>query len=466
MPKLKRTMFRDYDIRGREADDELNETSMYHIGRGFGTLLKRKGIEKTTVGHDVRATSESFQEHFIKGVLESGIDVIKIGNVTTPMGYWSQHHLQTKGGAVITASHNPVGWNGAKVSDDVSKTLSGEEIQKLADLIEGDDFEKGDGKITQQEIKENYIEDLISKSKITKKFKILVNCGNGTSAIIAPELLRHAGCEVIEHNTNIDPTYPNYTPNPENVLMMEDTLAQTLKHGCDLGMAFDGDGDRLGLVDNEGHILPADIILVLLARLHLKKHPGAKVMFDVKVSEALVEDIKEHGGEPIMYRTGHSFIKAEMNRQKISLTGEMSGHIYFGEGFDYYGFDDAMFAALKVLEFLSEEDQPLSEILATIPHYISTPVINVKTSDEVKHKIIAQITQQFKDEGYKVIDVDGARVYTHDGWGLARASNTNPQIVLRFEAKNEEQIEKIKAIFKEKLDQFKEVSQEWDESSS
>jgi len=464
MPQLKRTMFREYDLRGREADDELNEESMYYIGRGFGTLLKRKGISSATVGHDVRSTSENFHDQFVKGVLQSGVDVINIGNVTTPMGYWSQHYLKIKGGAVITASHNPVGWNGAKISDDFSKTLSGEEIQKLADLIEGGNFETGEGTASQHEIKEKYINDLLSKSKINKKFKILVNTGNGTAAIVAPDLLRQAGCEVIEHNTNIDPTYPNYVPNPENVLMMEDTIAQTLAHECDLGMAFDGDGDRLGLVDNEGHVLPADIILAILSRLHLNRHPGAKVMFDVKVSEALPEDIKNHGGVPIMYRTGHSFIKAEMNRQQISLTGEMSGHIYFGKGFDYYGFDDAMFAALKILEYLSDQDQPLSEILATIPRYISTPVINVETPDELKHDIIKQITQQFKDEGYEVIDVDGARVYAHEGWGLARASNTTPNIVLRFEAKSEAQIEKIKEIFKEKLDQFEEISKTWDSS--
>lgn len=464
MPALKKTMFREYDLRGRESDDELNEDSMYYIGRGFGTYLRRKGIRETTVGHDVRATSESFQESFIKGVTESGVNVIKVGNVTTPMGYWSQHHLNIKGGAVITASHNPVGWNGAKISDNLSKTLSGEEIQRLHKIIAEDDFEEGQRAVSQKEIKEDYIADLISKSKVTKKFKILVNTGNGTAAIVAPELLRSVGCEVIEHNTNIDPTYPNYTPNPENVTMMEDTIAQTLTHNCDLGLAFDGDGDRLGIVDDQGHTLPADIILILLSRLYLSEHPGSRIMFDVKVSEALPEDIKAHGGVPIMYKTGHSLIKAEMNRTDISLTGEMSGHIFFGRDLDFYGFDDAAFAALKVLEYLSAQNQPLSEIVASFPRYIATPLINVETPDEVKHDIIKQITEQFKKEGYKVVDVDGARVYAHEGWGLARASNTTPNIVLRFEAKSEEQIEKIKEIFRKKLEQFKEVSSDWNSS--
>lgn len=464
MLTLKKTMFREYDLRGREASDELNEQSMYYIGRGFGTFLTKKGVNESTVGHDARATSESFHKQFIKGMIESGVNIIDIGNCTTPMGYWSQHHFQTRGGAVITASHNPTGWNGAKISDDFSKTLSGQEIQELYEIIAKENFKKGQGTVRKEEIKEKYIKDLSSKVKITKKFKILVNTGNGTAAIIVPDLLRQVGCEVIEHNTNIDPTYPNYTPNPENAAMMEDTIAQTLAHKCDLGMAFDGDGDRLGLVDNQGHILPADTILILLSRLYLSQHPRSKVMFDVKVSEALPEDIKACGGVPIMYKTGHSLIKAEMNRQNISLTGEMSGHIFFGPNFNYYGFDDAMFAALKILEYLSAQDQPLSEIFTTIPRYISTSVINVETPDEVKHNIIKQITAQFKKEGYKVVDVDGARVYAHQGWGLARASNTTPNIVLRFEAKSEAQIEKIKEIFRKKLDQFQEVGKEWNYS--
>lgn len=466
MPQLKKTMFREYDLRGREADDELNDQSMYYIGRGFGTLLQREGIKEATVGHDVRGTSESFHKNFIKGLTESGVNVIDIGTSTTPMGYWSQHYFNVRGGAVITASHNPVGWNGVKVSDDPSKTLSGAEIQQLYKLIVEEDFDSGQGNTRQEDIKEAYINDVISKVTISKKFKILVNTGNGTSAIITPELLRKVGCEVIEHNTNIDPTYPNYTPNPENVAMMEDTGKQTIAHECDLGMAFDGDGDRLGVVDDKGHLLPADLILVLLSRLYLKGHPGAKVMFDVKVTEALPEDIKAHGGIPVMYKTGHSLIKAEMNRQNVSLTGEMSGHIFFGKDFGYYGFDDAMLAALKLLEYLSSQDQPLSEIVAGIPQYTSTPLINVATPDEVKHDIIRQITEQFKKEAYQVVDVDGARVYAHGGWGLARASNTTPNIILRFEAKNREDLDKIQQVFHEKLDQYEAVSKHWDMSGS
>lgn len=465
MPIIKQTMFREYDLRGKEADDELNEKSMYFIGRGFGTYLRRKSITEAVVGHDARATSESFTTEFIKGLTESGINVTDIDTVTTPMGYWAQHYFNVKGGAVITASHNPVGWNGAKISDDLSKTLSGAEIQAVYELITKDDFENGDGTTKKEDIHEAYIKDLLSKSKISKKFKILVNTGNGTAAIVAPQLLRRAGCEIIEHNTNIDPTYPNYTPNPENVAMMKDTGNQTVLQKCDFGFAFDGDGDRLGMVDEKGQLLSADKILILLSRLFLASHPGEKVMFDVKVSEALPEDIKAHGGIPIMYKTGHSLIKAEMHRQNISLTGEMSGHVFFGKEFDYYGFDDAMFAALKVLEYLSGQSKPLSEIVATLPHYLSTPLINIDAPDEIKHRVVAKITQQFKTEGYNVVDVDGARVYLEGGWGLVRASNTTPMLVLRFEAKTTERIEKLKALFKSKLDQFPEISKDWKETA-
>lgn len=464
MPNLKKTMFREYDIRGKEASDELTPETMYYIGRGFGTYLKRKGRTEAVVGHDVRATSEEFYQEVTRGLNDCGVNVIDIGAVTTPMGYWAQHFFDIKGGAIVTASHNPVGWNGAKISDDLSKTLSGQEIQDVYQLISNDDFEIGQGSTRQEYILDNYMEDLLSKVKIDKKFKVLVNTGNGTASVIAPEILRRAGCEVVEHNTNIDPTYPNYTPNPENPAMMKDTVEQVKKHHCDLGFAFDGDGDRLGMVDEEGHIMPADIILILLSRLLLEKHPGSRVMFDVKVSEALPEDIKNHGGIPIMYRTGHSFIKAKMHQEQISLTGEMSGHIFLGHEMGYYGFDDSIISALKILEYLSQQKRPLSQIIKGIPRYISTSIINIDAADEIKHQIVENITKQFKQEGYRVVDVDGARVYTEDGWGLVRASNTTPLLVLRFESKTEDGIKRLKKVFREKLESFEGVGKEWKET--
>lgn len=460
MPVLKRTMFREYDLRGRESQDELNDTSLYYIGRGFGTFLRKRDIDTAVVGHDARGTSESFHANVIKGLRECGINVIDIGIITTPMGYWAQYYCKVKGLVTVTASHNPVGWNGVKLGSDFSYTLLTDELNEVYDTIVKEDFIDGTGTIRKEEIKEAYIKDLLTRAKITKKFKVLVNTGNGTAGIIAPELIRRTGCEVVEHFTNIDAAYPNYTPNPDGTAMMEDTGRQTVANKCDVGMAFDGDGDRLGLVDEKGNIIWPDRYIILLSRLVLSKHPGAKIIFDVKVSEALPEDITAHGGIPIMWKTGHSYIKSKLAQEKAAMAGEMSGHIFFVD--DFYGFDDGEFAALKVLEYLSTQDKPLSEIIAGTPYYVSTPTIQVKTTDEEKYMVVEKLVKEFKDDGYKVIDINGARVYMDGGWGLVRASSNTPTLVLRFEAKTQENLEKIENVFKEKLGKFPSVDKNWD----
>ncbi len=460
MPTLKRTMFREYDLRGRESDDELNENSVYYIARGFAAYLTKLGISECVVGFDARNTSESFHNSAIKGLTESGINVVDIGTATTPMSYWSQYYLKVKGLLMVTASHNPTGWNGVKLGTDYSSTLLTEGINEVYSIIEKEAFVNGNGTVRKAEIKLAYEDDLISRAKITKKFKILVNTGNGTGGLFAPDLLRKAGCEVVEHYTNVDPTYPNYTANTDGTAMMEDTGKQTIANNCDLGFAFDGDADRLGLVDEKGNTIWPDRYIILLSRLVLIKKPGAKIIFDVKVSEALPEDIKAHGGIPIMWKTGHSHIKAKLAEEKAALAGEMSGHIFFVE--DFYGFDDAFFAALKVLEYLSTQDKPLSEIIESTPYYVSTPTIQVKTTDEGKYAVVESLVKEFKDEGYNVVDINGARVYLEDGWGLVRASSNTPTLVLRFEAKTKEQLDKIQNLFKEKLSKFESVSKDWD----
>lgn len=464
MPLLKKTMFREYDLRGRESEDELNDTSIYFIARGFAVFLKKRGIKETIVGHDARSTSESFHASVIKGLTESGINVIDIGTVTTPMSYWAQYHFNVKGLVMVTASHNPVGWNGVKLGSDLSYTLLSKELNEVYDTIAKEEFVNDDGKgtVREEDVKQAYMDDLLKRAKITKKFKILVNTGNGTAGLFAPEILKRAGCEIVEHFTNVDSAYPNYTPNPDGLAMMDDTGKQTVKNNCDFGFALDGDGDRLGLVDEKGQTVWPDRYEILLSRLVLSKHPGAKIVFDVKVSEALPEDIKAHGGVPIMWKTGHSHIKAKLAEEKAALAGEMSGHVFFVE--DYYGFDDGIFAGLKLLEYLSTQDKALSEVIASTPYYVSTPTIQVNTTDEDKYKVVEELTNEFKKEGQKVVDVNGARVYMHNGWGLVRASSNTPTIVLRFEAKTQEDLEKIKAIFKKKLDRFKIVSKEWDSS--
>jgi phosphomannomutase / phosphoglucomutase len=460
MPTLKRTMFREYDLRGRESDDELNETSVYYIARGFAAYLTKHNIKDCIVGFDARKTSESFHNSAIRGLRESGVNVIDIGTATTPMSYWAQYYLKTKGLLMVTASHNPAGWNGVKLGTDYSSTLLTEGINEVYSLIENEEFVNGDGSLRTENIKEAYEDDLISRATITKKFKLLVNTGNGTGGLFAPDLLRKAGCEVVEHYTEVDPTYPHYTANPDGTAMMEDTGKQTVANNCDLGFAFDGDADRLGLVDEKGNTIWPDRYIILLSRLVLTKKPGAKIIFDVKVSEALPEDIKAHGGIPIMWKTGHSHIKAKLAEEKAALAGEMSGHIFFVE--DFYGFDDGFFAALKVLEYLSTQNIPLSEIIASTPYYISTPTIQVKTTDEEKYNIVDALVKEFKGEGYNVVDINGARVYMEDGWGLVRASSNTPTLVLRFEAKTQEKLEKIQNLFKEKISKFESVDKEWD----
>ncbi|MEN9413052.1 MAG: hypothetical protein RLZZ342_139 [Candidatus Parcubacteria bacterium] len=462
MATLKRTMFREYDIRGRESAEELHDDALYHIARGFAAMLTRKGIARVVVGHDARGTSESFSHSAIRGLTESGIDVVDIGTCTTPMSYWSQYYLDVPGLLMVTASHNPAGWNGVKLGTGPSKTLLPDEIKELYSIIEREEYVDGaSNPVEHKDIRDAYIADLVSRAPAIKKLKILVNTGNGTAGLFAPALLRAAGHDIVEHYTEVDATYPHYTANPDGTAMMEDTGAQTRAHQCDIGLAFDGDGDRLGVVDENGATIWPDRYLALLSRLVLQKEPGAKIVFDVKVSEALPEDIAAHGGIPLMWKTGHSYIKAKLAKEGAALAGEMSGHIFFAQ--DFYGFDDAFFAALKLLEYVGREGKTVSELIASTPYYVSTPTIQVTVTDEGKYSIVDTLVADFKASGYKVNDINGARVYIKDGWGLVRASSNTPSLVLRFEAKTEKDLLEIQDIFREKLAAAG-VSSTWDSS--
>jgi phosphomannomutase len=462
MAHLEKTMFREYDLRGRESEQELNESSMYHVARGFGALLQKRGITEAIVANDARSTSELFNRSAARGLLESGISIINIGTVTTPMGYWAQYHFKTKGLLIVTASHNPAGWNGVKLGIDLSKTLLPQEMQELYDIIAAESYVSGEGEERHENIAEAYYADLLSRVSLKRPLKVLVNTGNGTAGLFAPELFRRMGAEVVEHLTALDPTYPKYTPNPDGTNMMTDTGEQVRAHGCDLGMAFDGDGDRLGLTDEKGAVVWPDRYIALLARLILQEKPGAKIIFDVKVSEALPEDITAHGGVPIMWKTGHSYIKAKLQEEGAALAGEMSGHIFFADG--YYGFDDAFFAGLKMLEYISQEHTSVSALVDSTPYYLSTPTIQVDTTDEEKYAIAEALTKEFQKEGYRVVTLSGARVYIEDGWGLVRASSNTPTLVMRFEAKTKEGLEKIQNIFKEKLSRIPGISKDWNTS--
>lgn len=460
MAKLNKYMFREYDIRGRESDDELNIHSVNLIAKAYGTFLKRNKIIAAVVGHDNRKTSEDFYSISIKALRSTGIDVIGIGTCLTPTVYWSPYHFKVKGGLMVTASHNPVGWNGMKLGFDYSVTLSGPQIQEIYRIAEAEDFVSGKGSFREEDVKEAYIADMLSRVKLHRKLKIVLNTANATSSLFSPEIFRRFGCEVIEHNTNLDPSYPNYVPNPANVEMMEDTGRQVIKNNADLGIGIDADGDRLGITDEKGQIIWPDRWLILLSRAILEKKPGAKIAFDVKVSEALPEDIKAHGGVPIMTPTGYMYVKEKLREKGGSFGGEQSGHTFFVD--DYYGFDDANFAGLKLLEYVSMQNKSLSEIIAGTPYYISSPAMHAYVADEIKYDIVKKLTDEFKSEGYKVIDINGARVYLLNGWGLVRASSNLPALVLRFEAKTQEDLDKIQNIFRKKLLKFPEVAKEWE----
>jgi phosphomannomutase/phosphoglucomutase len=460
MAKLNKYMFREYDIRGKESKKELNVNSVELIAKSYGEFLKKRGVSNTIVGHDNRKSSEDFYKASVKGLRNVGIDVVGIGTCLTPMMYWSQYYFKVKGGLMITASHNPAGWNGIKLAFGYSYTLIGKEIEEVRNVAESEKFESGNGRLKEEVMSDKYMDDLLSRANLNKDLKIVVNTANATSSFFSPGLFRKFGCKVVEHNTNPDPTYPNYVPNPANVEMMEDTGRQVVKNKVDLGIAIDADGDRLGVTDEKGDTIWPDRWLILLSRLVLKAHPGAKIIFDVKVSEALPEDIKAHGGIPIMWKTGHSYIKEKLHEEKASLAGELSGHVFFVDNF--YGFDDANFTALKLMEYISQQKEPLSEIVSKTPYYVSTPAYHAKVGDDVKYKIVDDITAAFKSEGYRVIDINGARVYLEGGWGLVRASANLPALVIRFEAKTNKKLKTIEKIFREKLKKHPEVAEEWE----
>ena len=458
MATLKRTMFREYDIRGKESTDELNEESIYTIARGFGKMLRDAGITDCIVGHDARTTSESFHAQAQKALTESGVNCIDIGTVTTPMSYFAQYHFNVKGLCMITASHNPAGWNGLKLGVDLSSTLGPADLGHLYTLIEEEDFAGGEGTVRKGDVKDAYINDLVSRAKLAKPLKVLVNTGNGTAGLFAPEFFRKAGCEVVEHFTNVDPSYPNYTANPDGEKMMQDTGAQVVKNACDIGFAIDGDGDRLGVVDEKGQIVWPDRYIILLSRLVLAKHQGAKIVFDVKVSEALPEDITAHGGIPIAWKTGHSYIKAKLRRKRRARRRDEQPHFWRR----LLWLRRRIFAGLKLLEYLASQKETLSELVATTPYYVSTPTIQVKTTDEEKYTIVNELVEHSSAKA-TASSISAARVSI---WMVAASSERRhtPTLVLRFEAKNEEILESIKNHFKEKLAAFPNVSTNWDSS--
>ena len=458
--KLNKFMFREYDLRGQFSKNELNEKVALVLGKAYGTFLAKRKIDSAVVGVDSKTVSQKLKQPFIEGLLSTGCNVTDIGIVLTPIFYFSQYYLKIKGGAMISGSHNPGKWTGFKFANGLSKTLIQKEMQELYKISVSGKFVKNEvGFLLKKEVISAYTKDLLKRVKIRKGVKIVVNAGNGTAGAIVPKILKKAGCRVIEQNCRLDDSYPHYNPDPSLTKMIESTGRFVKKNRAEIGFAFDGDGDRLGITDENGKTIWPDRYLILLARQMLKKKPKSKIVFDVKCSQALEEDIRAHGGVPIMWKTGHSWIKEKMHKANAPLAGEMSGHVFYREG--YYGFDDATFAALKMLEYCSAQNKKLSELIKTTPYYISTPTIHLPCPDDKKYGVIKKVTREFKKEGYEVNDINGARVSFGDGWGLVRASSNLPVLVMRFEAKTEKRLKEIEAVFKKKLSRFRSVSKKW-----
>ncbi len=460
MPALERTMFREYDIRGRVNDRELNATSAEWIGRGFGTFLDRRDIRDMVVGYDSRFGSVEIRDGLVRGLRASGRNVVMVGMCLTPMMYWSQYRFDVRGGAMVTGSHNPKGWNGLKLAAGLSYTLVGDEIRELYEIIEREDFVEGHGDYTETSIADDYTADLVGRVDIRRRFRIVIDTGNGTAGAFAPRIFREAGCDVIEQFTELDPDFPNHEPDPARRETVEALGRRVRDEGADMGIAFDGDGDRFGLVDENGEVIWPDRYMILLARQVLERQPGAKIVFDVKCTQALEDDIRERGGVPIMWKTGHSHIKAKLHEEKAALAGEMSGHVFFVE--NYYGFDDGIYAALRFVEYVSTQDRTVSELMADTPRYVSSPAIQAPCPDEVKYDVVARLTEDLKRDFDRVIDINGARVVFDDGWGLVRASSNLPELVLRFEARTPERLEEIKETFRKYLAKYPEVSPRWE----
>lgn len=442
-------IFRAYDIRGL-VEQDLDERVIRLVGRAFGSLVRRQGGDggsRVVVGRDGRLSSPAHAAAFAEGLRSTGCTVVDVGLVPTPVLYFGIHHLGADGGAVITASHNPADYNGVKLCLG-ARTLFGEAIQQLRQTIEANDFEDGSGGMESADLVQPYVAMVKERIQIARPVRVAVDAGNGVAGSIVPRLYRELGCTVHELYCDVDGTFPNHHPDPTVEENVEDLRRLVLEEGLELGLGFDGDGDRLGVVDERGEIVWGDRLTIVLARDVLSRNPGATIIFDVKCSQLLADDVRAHGGQPLMWKTGHSFIKQKMREEGALLAGEMSGHLFFGENF--YGHDDAAYAGARLLQIHSRQDGPFSSLLADLPEVFSTPEIRRPSTEEHKFEVCRRLRDELAEE-FDINDIDGVRVELDGGWGLARPSNTSPKIILRFEARSAERLEEIREIVEGRL---------------
>ena len=439
-------IYREYDIRG-VVDRDLTPAIVKRLGQGFGTSMIQRNKLNLVVGRDGRLSSKSFAEALIEGLLSTGCNVIDIGLCPTPAYYFSIFHLDKDGGIMVTGSHNPPEFNGFKVSVGKS-TIFGEEIQSLGRLVEKGEFSSGKGSLRKGEIIRPYQDYIRKNIKLEKPLKVVIDAGNGTGGVVAGPLLKDLGCEVEELYCEVDGRFPNHFPDPTIPGHLRDLIDRVKKTRADVGIGYDGDADRIGVVDDQGNIIWGDQFMILFSREILKERKGATFVAEVKCSQNLFNDIEKHGGKAIMWRTGHSLIKEKMRDEKAVLGGEMSGHIFFADR--YFGYDDAIYASCRLVELLSKTDKKLSQLLSDVPKTFITPEIRVDCPDEIKFRVVETVREALRKD-YPVIDVDGARVKFYDGWGLVRASNTQPVLVLRFEALTQDRLGEMRGLVEKKV---------------
>lgn len=438
-------IFREYDIRGL-VDKDLTIEVVELLGLGLGTMIRRKGGTSIAVGRDCRESSTRFRDALAKGLTTTGLDVYDVGVVPTPLTYFAANTLPVDGLAMITGSHNPPEYNGFKIGAGKT-TFHGHEIQELRRIIEAKDFATANkpGQVTPYDIVTPYNHFIRQTVKVGRKgMKIVIDAGNGTGGEIAVPLFRSMGFDVVPLFCEMDANFPNHHPDPTVVENLQDLIAAVKREKAEVGIAYDGDSDRIGVIDDRGNVLWGDQLMVLFSRYVLKESPGAAIVGEVKCSYTMYDDIAKHGGKPVMWKAGHSLIKAKMKEEHAELAGEMSGHIFFKHR--YFGFDDAVYASARLLEILTHEKQSMSQLLSDVPKTFASPELRFDTKEEKKFAMVKRATEILRDAGHKVVDVDGVRVTFPDGWGLIRASNTQPILVLRYEASTEPRLKEIQAL--------------------
>lgn len=449
--KINPYIFREYDIRGVVAND-FPPDFVQALGRGFGTFVRRQGGKEITISGDVRLSTPDLIHVFKNGVLETGVDIINIGIIPTPVNYYSMFKLDVAGAVQITGSHNPPEMNGFKLSFQKA-AVYGKQIQEIKNLLVNDDFERGEGTEVRYKLLEEYISMIIEKISFGRKMKVAMDCGNAAACLAAPQIFKALQVDLTELYCEVDGRFPNHHPDPTVSENIKD-LVRTVKDGqYDVGIAYDGDADRIGVVDELGNIVWADTIMSLFLPEIVKQ--GDEILFDVKCSQALEDEIIRLGGKPVIWKTGHSLIKQKMKELGCKFGGEMSGHLFFAD--DYFGYDDAIYVSARFVQMLSNQNKKLSDLIAALPQYYSTPELRMEcVNDEEKFKIAKSAADYFK-KNYDCLDIDGVRIKFNDGWGLVRASNTQPVIVCRFEAENPESLEEIKSLVLNKLKEYGDV---------